>query len=648
MDMVTWVLTNGSYEVSSKEHLLQIMHNGSLFQNTGSVPPNYRNVSFLQTANIDLESDIANIRVITVFRGIYDGQEFSVSNWRCTALSGKGTAFFGHTQNAIVRNMVLKGVWKTLGTIDGAFFAGHNTGSQFYNITADFAPGTEITATSDSLGGLFSYTGGCTLQNITLGGTIDKFEGSAYTGGVVGFSGYSGGSTFSYIRNIAIFTTGIVTTAQAAGGIFGHFGQGDTISHVVNAMRGSIQGPPKTGGITGVVNGATMNYVCNSMIGDVIGSNSSAIAAVVTGGGTSTHIVNYMTGDVKSGFMGTVASTNFSSCIVAMTGATTHAAFASGHGSSQVLLDDSYGITYTSSLGTVAAMDTSTFETHPSFDLPYWSLSLVDTASNNSIEWPFVFGNVGTTTDHDWMVTVGSGTDVLFVGTETLNATVAPDTGATLTPRPLGLGVSFEAVADAVAYMLTVRRAGGQAVRTVARGFTELTLDINSLLPETDYTVRLYVTTDGAEYALHSETTVTTLANTGPNYNASDFARQDGTAAFDLVDLHTDSVKYLFKVMNEVFTTGDDVLVTLPGGSRKKTRFINRGESASIVNVEAVLLPFEADAGASQSASLTLSDNSSVTITFDETSETVDVGGTVCSTGDSVLIDGKKMTVTSI
>lgn len=112
--------------------------------------------------------------------------------------------------------------------------------------------------------------------------------------------------------------------------------------------------------------------------------------------------------------------------------------------------------------------------------------------------------------------------------------------------------------------------------------------------------------------------------------------------------MNEEAVDSLLGVMNELFTTGDEVVVTLPGGSKTKTKFVNRGGSASIVDVEALLLPFDESAGASQSASLTLSDNTSVTVAYDEASGTIDVGGTVYSPGDSMVIDGKKMTVTTI
>lgn len=226
-----------------------------------------------------------------------------------------------------------------------------------------------------------------------------------------------------------------------------------------------------------------------------------------------------------------------------------------------------------------------------------------------------------------------------------------PSMPVTVTPRPLSLSVSFGAVADAVAYMLTVQKAGGQAVRTVDKGFTDLSSNIRSLKPETDYTVRLYTTTDGVEYTLHLSTDATTTANTASNYSVSDFASQDGTG-FNLSDLSTDSVKSLLSVMNELFTTGDEVCFPVKG-KKVKTRFVRRGGTIDLVQQESsdsisISVPFSTNGGIGQSVSLTLSDNSSVSVAYDETTEAITVAGVAYVAGDSFSLDGKKVTIIDI
>jgi len=638
---VHWVVSGtGSYEVSSKNHLLQLMHNGGKFANTGTPPSSYMSSSYVQTSDIDLESDISNIKPITVFRGVYDGQGFRISNWRCTALSGKGTALFGHTVNAEIKNLVLDGVWYAVNTNDGSLFAAHNTNSKFYNITADFSPGTEITATSNSLGVLFSYTGFCTIESITLGGTIDNFAGRAYTGGIVG---YSDRTSWSHVRNIAIFPNGLNGTGTHTGGMWGA-SHNETTTHVLCAMKGDVVGNAYAGGVFSLLNGGTTGRICQSMIGNITASNTSAsIAASVSGGGTLSHCLCYMSGDVQSGLVGGVSSLAISSSVVAMQGHTTYAAVKSTNTSAEVLVDSSYGHSYSLSTGVVATMDLSTFTMSDSYPLPYFTFSFVDGASNQ-IDWPFVFGNTSGTSVYDWHMTVGSGENVTFDGVSSL----VLQTGAiSITPSPLSLAVSFDAVESSMGYKITVQRVGPYAVRTVATGFTELVMDIGSLRPNTAYVVRLYTTSDGTEYVLHSETEATTAANSVSNYRVSDFAGTGGDG-YDLSALREGAAESVFAIIHDLFSTGDELLVTLPGGFQQKTKFVKRGESAPIAGVEAMLLPFDPTAGSSQTASLTLSDNTSVVLSFDETLGTLNVGGVVCSHGDSVVLDGKKATVADI
>jgi len=84
-NMVSWVLNASSkYEISSKEHLLQLMHQGSLYTDAGTPPADYWDGDYEQTVDIDLAAD-ANITPIGVsgdtFTGTYDGSNFSISNW---------------------------------------------------------------------------------------------------------------------------------------------------------------------------------------------------------------------------------------------------------------------------------------------------------------------------------------------------------------------------------------------------------------------------------------------------------------------------------------------------------------------------------------------------------------------------------------
>lgn len=82
--LVEWILTDGKYEISTKNHRLQIMNKGILFTNNGSSPIDFWGSDYIQTADVDLESD-PNIKPIgsstEPFTGSYDGNHFAITDW---------------------------------------------------------------------------------------------------------------------------------------------------------------------------------------------------------------------------------------------------------------------------------------------------------------------------------------------------------------------------------------------------------------------------------------------------------------------------------------------------------------------------------------------------------------------------------------
>lgn len=77
-------------------------------------------------------------------------------------------------------------------------------------------------------------------------------------------------------------------------------------------------------------------------------------------------------------------------------------------------------------------------------------------------------------------------------------------------------------------------------------------------------------------------------------------------------------------------------------GNKQTTTFVNLGDSLSIENVDSLIIPFTGGAGASQSASMILSDSTSLTLSYDDTNNTVIVGGSVYSSGDSIITMDRK------
>lgn len=623
---VTWVQdANSNYEVSSVNHLLQLMHEGSLFTDAGTAPTSYLSSKYIQTVDIDLAAEHSNIVPIGFnssgnFTSEYDGQGYSISNWSYTVSGSSGLFRTVQGGQSIVKNLVLDGVWVLLNGSNSGFLVGVlNNFAKLYNITTNFASGTRIDGIG-SIGPICGYAPKGSMSNITVGGIIDECASTGAIGGIVGFSNGSAPEPWTYLRNIATFTTGIRSSISNAGGIAGHFEH--LCSHVMNAMTGDIIGGNSyVGGIFGRKR-LDFDDVVNSMRGNITTTGSGDTAAGISGfvdDSTFTRVLNYMTGDVEYGFIAGARNgptegplnCTFSKCVVAMRGTTTHAAIASNTGTSEILLDTSYGIVSSFTNETITTMDVSSFDGVNADGLPFISFSSTDPIGN-SINWDFVFGNTE-----------------LFA----------------LSARPLSIVVSFAAVSGALSYRLTIQETGS-SVATVSTGFTDLSVSANNLTPETEYTLRLFSTTDNSVYTQQYEDTVTTLANIPGNHAPSDFENKDGI--YDISGNNTGTMSLLSTVINDVFTTGDEIVVSLPIGGTRTSTFVNQGDSYPIENESSLIIPFNADAGPSQTVFMILSNSSSVSVVYDEVGETVNVGGTVYSSGDSAIVDGRKMTVTNI
>lgn len=616
MASVTWTQdANSNYEISSVNHLLQLMHGGTLFTNAGSPPASYLTVNYIQTVDIDLASESASIVPIGNFNGIYDGQGYRISNWSYDAANSGAGLFLGASgTGASLRNMVLDGVWILLNGNNSGFLSGStNNGCHVYNITTNFDAGTRIVGypLSGSTGIVVGVAPKSTFSNITVGGTIDEFSGGGATGGIIGHSNGIAPSPWSYLRNIATFTTGI-DSRSSVGGIVGVMEH--QCSYIMNAMTGDIRGTiSETGGVFGRTR-ADASDVAVCMRGNITtasGQTAAGIAGRVDSFNSFTRAVNYMTGDVECGLFAAVGAATVDKCVVAMRGTTTYAALLSTTGTSDILLNTSYGSVSQFTNNTVTTMDVSSFDEVNEDGLPFFSFNSTDTIGN-VIDWEFIFSNFP-----------------LFA----------------LTARPLSIDVTFVSVVDAVAYTLTIQETGGSIV-TVDTGFTSNSISANSLTPETEYTLRLFSTDDNIIYTIRYEESTTTLVNVATNYDSSNFINDNGI--FDISILDQDSFSLLGEVINEVFSTGDILVVPLQNGKTQKSTFVRDGDTFTVVDEESIIFPFNDDTVEIQSAQLTLKDSTTLTVVYDGSNSTFTVGGVTYPPGSSAIVDGKKMTVLEI
>ena len=104
MTSVTWVRQNSKYEISSKEHILQLMSKGELYTDSGDFPVSYWSSDYIQTVSIEMESDV-NISPIgsstEPFTGSFDGDYFSITDWSFSSTENC-IGLFGYVQGSTI------------------------------------------------------------------------------------------------------------------------------------------------------------------------------------------------------------------------------------------------------------------------------------------------------------------------------------------------------------------------------------------------------------------------------------------------------------------------------------------------------------------------------------------------------------------
>ncbi|CAM9889927.1 unnamed protein product [Ectocarpus sp. 6 AP-2014] len=186
---VDWVVNNAKYEISSKEHLLQIMSEGILYTDTGSPPTDYWSSDYIQTVDIDLESD-ANISPIGTssepFTGSYYGSGFSITDWSYQNASEDNVGLFGYVSESTIENVSLEGTWILNGGSQCGYLVGScESSSSVHNITADLSAGS-IVGSGIDIGGLVGSASASIIEGLTIKGSLSSISGSMHIGGVIG------------------------------------------------------------------------------------------------------------------------------------------------------------------------------------------------------------------------------------------------------------------------------------------------------------------------------------------------------------------------------------------------------------------------------------------------------------------------------
>lgn len=145
---------------------------------------------------------------------------------------------------------------------------------------------------------------------------------------------------------------------------------------------------------------------------------------------------------------------------------------------------------------------------------------------------------------------------------------------------------------------------------------------------------------------MEKEESVTTLPDDSANVNFEAFKTTDGI--YDISSLNTSTSSRIRRQMNSVLTSGARVKINYPRIPENTFRVVTRNSTSTIPDKESIIVPFEPLEGSGQDVTLELSDSSSVTITYDETSDNINVGGDIYNEGDKFVLDGKAVTVFNI
>ena len=201
----------------------------------------------------------------------------------------------------------------------------------------------------------------------------------------------------------------------------------------------------------------------------------------------------------------------------------------------------------------------------------------------------------------------------------------------TLTPWSTLVELSWSTSDTWTFHRITIDSGSGESI--VVDNTNSLSHVVYNLEPETTFTIRWYTSNDRLSYTLVETESISTLADTPENANMGIFLK-DGVYSFSILDSST------YSRLEDYLTTG--VTIEISGFTAK---LVTRGGTSEIPSGNVLLFPFNPSDGPSQSATIELPDTSTVSVEYDENNDTISVGGTMYSSGDSFVLGGKKVSV---
>ena len=671
---VNWVQdVNGNYEVSSPEHLKQLMHKGTLYTDSGTPPSNYWGpntniVSYIQTANIDLLNDSTDIKPIGVnaddFYGSYNGSNYTISNWSyidpefttsntCASRVGLFGELGISSQPCILKNIRLGGVWNAqgfsqyVGFLLALDFASYQ--NEIMNIEVDLEAGSYLTAKSgdipEFIGGVFGYFRGGSMTGVTLKGILDLgLSTGEFVGGVCGGRDANGSYETSLIQNLATFPSGITAT-RFAGGVFGFCSSPNT-TKIINAMNGDINSSEYAGGIVGFGSVRTSCHtIVNAMTGNITNTGIEGTGGVFgrcTSTVTCLYFINYMTGNISiSGggttkiggiagyFLGNGAA--LANSINAMNGSVYESVVGLTSSVNVVAtVNTSFGLTFTTdnygrSLAPGGLLTDSGFP-----ELPYATLDGTD-SDGNSYDFDFVFANLSGNSSYssythlvlhkgdvetpfriDFDVPDTNTTLYLtFINGNTLTF-LQPNLSTALSPG------TFSVIPRSINIIVNIGEVPGATGYRITYESNTGGGEVISFSGYTDTSYNIINLEPDTQYTIRMYT------NTGNGYvlngNEVTSTLANTSTSYDVTDFQENGIfdisvfknssrGDLSSVIGNLFNTGDIIRVNSNITSNLDTSFIKLGETLSIKDINGVLIPFDQTSGSGQNVNVTLSDD---------------------------------------
>lgn len=261
------------YQIATVNNLLWLSQTSSAW-----APNKY----FIQTANINASS-VANFPTIgpseaSSFLGNYDGQNFTISNYKTNINNRMFVGLFGRiTSNASIKNLKLQTPtvratnspeYVYMGALVG-FQAGSETLIENCQVIGGTVSGGKFIS-----GGLAGGVMG-TVNNCANSATV---SGDSWVGGVSGYV-YYGGKILNSSNSANI--TGTNTTATYAGGIVGYAQAAGIVKN--SYSNGNVSGVRYVGGAVGYASGSVSTFENCYATGTVTGTTNVGGFAGIAG-----------------------------------------------------------------------------------------------------------------------------------------------------------------------------------------------------------------------------------------------------------------------------------------------------------------------------------------------------------------------------